>query len=285
MVSVFGYSLESVFTNGDPVEAIYANGVKVWPEITPSPGEYYIKWWPRSTSGSFVMDGEARWLQSYSGYYSGPFHFTTTSLCRLDDEGFKYTGVQIVETNAEVFGVAEFQECTSLLYISAPQCSRVLWPGYPQETVINRANTFYGCTSLKGVYFPELSFLGYYQFNSCSALTDVYLPECRIVFDGAFKGCTMLQDISLPMCTYIGNEVFLGCTSLSEVYLGNCSTIRASAFERCSNLTTIINGYSGVCSGIGAARSEVDIYVPLEWVSEYKSQYSNRASHIFPISN
>ena len=283
MVTTFGNNIVGAFTGGQSVEAIYTGSVKVWPSEPVPSGSYYIKWWPKDLSGSFTIGGEARWLQDYNGYYSGPFLFSSwyasnRGYC-LDNEAFRSTGVVAVETNLDALGFRAFADCSSLVYISASQCV-YLW-----RNDIRYAYTFVRCTSLRSAYFANLSMTGMGTFSGCSNLFDVYLPNCSNTGEYCFWNCINFPFIELPKCNIVDNNTFESCSNLREVYLPVCSYIGESAFNHCINLETLVLGYSGVCSGLGLTsyQSVISIFVPLEWVSEYKSRYTGRASMIFPI--
>lgn len=281
MVKTFGSDIEKVFTGGEPVEAIYAEGVKVWP--TTSSGEYYIKWWPKDLSGSFTIGGETRWLQDYSGYYSGPFLSTsyggrvTPSAYYIDSGAFTGTGVVAIETNLKLIGPMAFDRCESLVFVSASQCVSFM--------IANNDTTYtFGyCSSLREIYCDELGAVGQFGFTQCDNLIYVSLPKCTGIAGWAFQGCDLLEHIELPSCTFIATGAFQNCSRLEVVDLPVCSVITESAFKGCSSLSILTLGYSGVCSMSGAVPVNTDIFVPLEWVSEYKSTYPYHSSHIFPI--
>lgn len=285
MVRTFGSDIEKVFTNGEPVEAIYAEGVKVWPDNPTPSGGYYIKWWPKDVSGSFIIGGEARWLQDYSGYYSGPFLSIryagqSSSEYYIDSRAFEGTGVVAVETNLKLIGAHAFESCQSLVYVSAPQCSSFMRVGEGGTGTY----TFRNCNSLREVYFNNVSWVGTYTFTGCQSLIYVSIPKCGVIGEWAFMSCYALPELVLPSCYTLDNDVFPNCSSLSVVTLPVCSYIGESAFYSCSNLQYLTLGYSGVCSISGALiPSRTNIYVPLEWVSEYQSAYPSMSSHIFPI--
>lgn len=283
MVKTFGSDIEKVFTGGEPVEAIYAEGVKVWP--TTSSGEYYIKWWPKDLSGSFVIGGETRWLQDYSGYYSGPFssaswHDLSSKVYYIDSSAFQSTGVVAVETNLKAIGQNAFMDCTSLVYFSAPDCVQLGW----EDVALPIGYQFNGCTSLREVYFDNLKSVPGFAFEHCENLIYVNMPKCeRIVGAAAFLACYSLEYIVLPECVVIAQETFEYCSNLKGVTLPVCHGIGSNVFSHCPSLETLTLGYSGVCSGLGGLNYSASILVPLEWVSEYKSTYSTRASQIYPI--
>ena len=219
MIYTFGREISMDFTNGESVEAIYCEGVKVWPAITPEPepGEHYIKWWPKSASGSFIMYEEAHWLQEYSGYYSGPFQShtqeSTGTRYWTDKSAFKdVSTIQVVETNLDVLDNRAFEGCTSLSYFMASQCVYV------------SARAFHDCSSLISVYLPSCSIISEGAFWSCVNLRDVYLPNL-VAANGWFNfgGCFHLPEITLPKCRFLGNETFIVCSDLSYVDLPVCS--------------------------------------------------------------
>lgn len=276
-----------VFNNGESVDAIYCEGVKVWPDITPAPGEYYVKWWPKSASGSFIMGGEARWLQDYNGYYSGPF-LSYSNNYYIDSSAFTgNTDIYAIETNLPYIGKHAFSNCTSLLYVSASSCTFLM--GNSTNQALGQY-TFANCTSLLTVYMPLCSRVGQLAFYSCTNLRNVTLTSCRVLVEGAFYKCEHLPEITLPNCSAIDESVFMNCYDLSYVDLPICSKLHAGVFRSCSDLTAVYLGYSGVCSfetsvfrDTPIAYGSGSIFVPLEWVSEYKSTYSSLSSCIFPI--
>lgn len=275
MISTFGNNIISAFTGGISVKAIYTYGEKVWPSEPVPPTGYYIRWTPSDLSGSFTIGGEARWLQDYNGYYSGPFlsktirlpNYRTSVVHMIDAFAFQSTGVLAVETNLEFISQRAFMDCSSLMYVSMP------------NIVKTNGGVFRNCIRLGDVELPALSYLSANTFNGCSNLRDVSLPECRIIGldDPAFVQCYNLQSVYLPKCSALDNYAF-AYNGLSIIELPVCSIIGPSAFAYCSSLHTLILGYNGVAS-YGAnmfystqIRSNTgSIYVPLSWVSEYKS--------------
>ena len=286
MVTIYGEEITSAFTGGESVEAIYANGVKVWPS-DPS-GVYYVKWWPKSASGSFIMGGEARWLEDYNGYYSGPFlsmswtgHPSKSYV--MDAYAFRSTtGVQVIETNLVGISFGAFIDCTALV-VSASQCEATIWGNY------GITDTFVGC-DIRRVYLPVCSFIGGNQFSGCHSLSYVYAPQALTVGDFGFVGCHNLVDVELTNCGTLQDNAFQACYLLSDLYLPRCSAMGESVFLSCSNFSTLTLGYSGVCSGLAGALADSplyfghgSIYVPLEWLSEYKSTYRGLSGVFYPI--
>lgn len=287
MVITEGKSIIGAFTGGRSVAEIYTYGEKVWPKSEPAPGEYYIKWWPKDLSGSFIIGGEARWLQDYSGYYSGPFlettrvvDYSTIHLKTLDSSAFMSTGVTGIETNLEHFGSNAFTYCSSLLYVRA---SKLFWMDH---------GVFYACPNLYYVSVPELYSTKGAAFKGCSRLGTIDLPNINILYQAAFNDCTNLYEVSAPKCAMLGPdfEVFYKCYNLKSLELPNLWRIDGSALQN-NGLNTLVLASNSVVSlggdfsGTGITSSTGSIYVPLSLVSEYKSAsaWSYYSKIIYPI--
>lgn len=290
MVDVFGNSIIGAYTGGVSVKEIYANGVKVWPTSGPEPSEYYIKWWPQNLSGSFVIGGEARWLQDYQGYYNGPFltdWFTTVSksLPYIDHNAFRSTGIVKVETNLPCISDWAFAECLSLSSVSMPMWSVLV----PNDQYMG--NVFNGCTHLRTVSLPALPDLRFGTFQDCTNLIDVYLPNVSIIGGGilgggtAFGNCSNLQTISVPNLTTINPRGMAGA-GISVIELPNIEVIGKTAFEYCKKLDTVYIGPKLSSLGTDAFFSTKitsttgSIYVPISMLLSYKSGVLSNYSNI-----
>ncbi len=127
--------------------------------------------------------------------------------------------------------------------------------------------TFYGCSNLKEVVFPEgLETIELTAFGGCSQLEEIVFPEgLKTIGQSAFTGCSSLKSIQIPLsvtevrrcafesCTAlesltfqegkttekrkIGVLAFRGCTSLTEVMLPAGMEIEGGAFGGCTSLT------------------------------------------------
>ncbi len=127
--------------------------------------------------------------------------------------------------------------------------------------------TFYGCSNLKEVVFPEgLETIELTAFGGCSQLEEIVFPEgLKTIGQSAFTGCSSLKSIQIPlsvtevrMCAFesctalesltfqegettekrkIGVLAFRGCTSLTEVMLPAGMEIEGGAFGGCTSLT------------------------------------------------
>ena len=282
MIKVLGNNIVNAFTGGNPVNAIYTYGEKVWPISGPEPTEYYIKWTPSDVSGIFTIAGEARFLQSYNGYYNGPFSSRNVlesdigvPYYYIDNGAFASTNILTIDTNIRYVSGGAFQGCSSL--------QTVRMPG---RYVLNGA--FMNCTELQTISLPELKNLHPYTFDGCTKLKYVYLPNVTVIGAdyGAFYNCVNLLSVSLPKCKIIDDYGMAHC-GIYDISLPEISRINGSAFYSCSNLSTIYLGNTiptlgeGVFLGTKITSSTGSIYVPASLVDAYKSatnwsQYSNR---------
>ncbi|MBR1828601.1 MAG: leucine-rich repeat protein, partial [Atopobiaceae bacterium] len=118
------------------------------------------------------------------------------------------------------------------------------------------AYCFYGCSSLESISIPgNVKHIGNGAFEGCASLSDVSFlvgSESKgLTIDArAFAGCTRLESITLPSTLdTLSDDVFNGCTSLGAVtFLGIPSSLGASVFSGCSALHSVYipSGFSFV---------------------------------------
>ena len=283
MVTVYGNSIVSAYTDGVSVSAIYTHGVKVWPDESIPEGYYYIKWWPKSISGSFIMGGQARWLEDYNGYYSGPFlteRISGVDYPYIDQSAFKGVGIVGVETNIPYIRGDAFELCTSLSYVSATNTKLVMTGAFascyalsyielPELTRLY-SYTFDHCSNLKYAYFENVLSVGldYTPFYSCWNLTEVYLPKCSAIDDYGMKSCG-LSTIELPAIQRINGHAFEGCSNFQTLILPG------------SSIPSYIGEYA--FSGTKMDTSSARVYVPISMLLDYRSAWPGWASIIYPI--
>ena len=288
MIKTLGNNIVNAFTGGNPVKAIYTYGEKVWPTSGPEPTEYYIKWTPSDISGIFTIGGEARFLQSYNGYYNGPFLSSNVNesgvvvpYYYIDKRAFASTSILTIDTNIRYVSSFAFQGCSSL--------QTVRMPG---RYVLN--GVFRDCTELQTISLPEMKTLHPFTFEGCTKLRYVYLPNVKVIGEdyAAFSNCVNLLSVSLPKCKIIDDYGMASC-GIYEISLPKISMLNGYAFYSCSNLSTIYLGNTiptlgeGVFQGTKITSSTGSIYVPISKLLAYKSAsgwkyYSNR---IFPIQS
>ena len=272
MIKTLGNNIVNAFTGGNSVKAIYTYGEKVWPTSGPEPTDYYIKWTPSDISGIFTIAGEARFLQSYNGYYNGPFSSRNVlesgvgvPYYYIDKGAFVSTSILTVETNIRFVSSFAFQGCSSL------QTVRI-----PGRYVLNGA--FRDCTELQTISLPELKNLHPFTFEGCTKLRYVYLPNVTVIGEdyAAFENCVNLLSVSLPKCKIIDDYGMASC-GIYEISLPEISRINGYAFYSCSNLSTIYLGNTiptlgdGVFQGTKITSSTGSIYVPISKLLAYKS--------------
>lgn len=287
MIKTLGNNIVSAFTGGNPVKAIYTYGEKVWPISGPEPAEYYIKWTPSDVSGIFTIAGEARFLQSYNGYYNGPFSSRKVNesgvvvpYYYIDKGAFASTSILTIETNIRYVSSGAFQGCSSLQTVRMPgryvlngafmNCTELQTISLPELKNLHPF-VFEGCTKLRYVYLPNVTVIGpdYAAFENCVNLLSVSLPKCKIIDDYGMASCG-IYDISLPEISRINDRVFYSCSNLSTIYLGN----------------TIPTLGAGVFLGTKITSSTGSIYVPISKLLAYKSAsgWSKFSNIIYPIN-
>lgn len=126
-----------------------------------------------------------------------------------------------------------------------------------------RMGAFYGCTSLKNIYFPKLRIIGSTNaFRNCRALTEFITNEnfnSRLDVS-TFEGCTGLLKADFY---HIGTDGIgsyaLACLNLETVIFRNTDfvpSIEASAFGASNTKMNAGQGY---------------IYVPRSMIDQYKA--------------
>ena len=207
MIKTLGNNIVNAFTGGNPVKAIYTYGEKVWPTSGPEPTEYYIKWTPSDISGIFTIGGEARFLQSYNGYYNGPFSSRNVDesgvvvpYYYIDKGAFASTSILTIDTNIRYVSTGAFQGCSSLQTVKMPG-----------RYVLNGA--FMNCTELQTISLSELKNLHPFTFEGCTKLRYVYLPNVTFIGPdyAAFSNCVNLLSVSLPKCKIIDDYGMASC--------------------------------------------------------------------------
>ena len=287
MIKTLGNNIVNAFTGGNPVKAIYAYGQLVWPISGPEPTEYYIKWTPSDVSGIFTIAGEARFLQSYNGYYNGPFSSRNVlesgvgvPYYYIDKGAFASTSILTIDTNIRYVSAGAFKGCSSLQTVKMPG-----------RYVLNGA--FMNCTELQTISLSELKNLHPFTFEGCTKLRYVYLPNVTVIGEdyAAFSNCVNLLSVSLPKCKIIDDYGMASC-GIYEISLPEISMLNGHAFYSCSNLSTIYLGNTiptlgeGVFQGTKITSSTGSIYVPISKLLAYKSAsgWSVYSNIIYPIN-
>lgn len=187
-----------------------------------------------------------------------------------------------------------FKNCSKLKTLNLP----VL------EKIAN--NTFYYCSEIEKVDFPNVIYIGDdgsygsggKTFYYCTAVKEINLPKVTYIPYYCFYNCTSLTEVTFPEVTGIGSYAFQNCTALKKADLAKCSEIKGySSFYGCSTLEALILRTDTVCTlGSTSAFSNTPInsglgyiYVPSTLVEAYKSaanwsafQYKIRAIEDYP---
>lgn len=154
--------------------------------------------------------------------------------------------VHASNTSLQYFGGASFQDCTSLEYVSLPECLQKF----------DGKHMFYGCTNLKtadGInkVFENIAKNGgaipYGIFRGCSSLeTDiVFYDGLSGIGDYAFTTCAKVdsfKNLVIPnSVTFLGRSAFNACTQIESVTLSAALTDTSTGynFADCSSLKEI----------------------------------------------
>ena len=105
--------------------------------------------------------------------------------------------------------------------------------------------TFYGCSNLMSVTFPDsVTTIGDYTFYGCSNLTSVTFPgSVTTIGDSAFSKCSSLTSITISYrVTTIGDYAFSNCSNITSIYCKAKTppTIRDNTFYNVSPYSCII---------------------------------------------
>ena len=98
--------------------------------------------------------------------------------------------------------------------------------------------------ALEKVTLPQsLKLIGRSSFYHCSSLKEINFPEgLEIVDSNAFEGCSRLETVTLPhSVTKLGEYAFGNCESLKELTLSaGIKQIPPYAFDGCTSLTSVV---------------------------------------------
>ena len=153
--------------------------------------------------------------------------------------------------NVSKIGNKSFYECSNLKSISFPNAQTI---GY---------YAFYNCQSLESVSIPNAQTIGFGAFSSCSNLESVSIPNAQTIGYDAFEKCSNLASVSIPNAQTIGSSAFYGCSSLASVSIPNAKTIGGSAFYGCSSLKSVsIPNAQTIGTGALGNTAITDIVIP-----------------------
>ena len=182
----------------------------------PSAGDYTIKLWISSGSGTF-------------GFGHG-----TSSAYLLGNSTVQQTLISsFVGNNVASISHYAFLGCYSLTSITIPDSV---------TSIGDRA--FRYCYSLTSITIPDgVTSIGDYAFQYCYSLTSITIPD-SVTSIGiyAFSNCHSITSITIPDgVTSIGNYAFSNCYSLTSITIPDSVTnIGSSAFQYCYSIKQYI---------------------------------------------
>ena len=215
-----------------------------------------------NTPTSYVYVGrnlkKRRYSTSYDDYYD-QFYSTNIKVAEIGDKvtsmPFFYNSKQLKkvifskESNIEI-GDSIFMGCSKLSDIpennnvskigkkSFYECSNLASVSFPNAQTIEDY-AFYKCSSLASVSIPNAQTIGYNAFYGCKSLASVSIPNAQTIESSAFNNCSNLASVSFPNAQTIGQYAFYNCSNLASVSFPNAQTIGYGAFQYCSNLESI----------------------------------------------
>lgn len=142
--------------------------------------------------------------------------------------------------NLSRIGTGAFQNCTNLVLF------------YIRNTPITSTSPdlLSGCTKLKGVFLPDIKYIGSSTFKDCSSLASITIPDTVLIIStSAFENCTSLKNLSISSSSKlksIRRMAFKNCSSLNSFTFSGDSEkkfdIAQYAFQDCTSLENIVLG-------------------------------------------
>lgn len=217
--------------------------------------------------------------------------YNCTSLTGIDIPG----GVTRIGTRA-------FDSCENLANIALPEtmvtiedlafkgCKALTSVNFPSG-VTNISRSVFWESGLTSFTIPEgVTNISDNAFIRCTSLTSVSIPEgVTNIGNAAFEGCSSLTSVSIPTSvTNIGERTFLGCPTLTSVSISEgVTSIGDAAFRDCSSLTSVYCYASTPPnydkSAFWGNASNRKIYVPTDYVDDYKNNWSDYRDDIIGI--
>ena len=156
-----------------------------------------------------------------------------SGLTEIRDNAF-YSCIEVksmnIPSSVTELGANAFISCTALKTVALPTYDSE----YPDRTLVIKAETFSGCTSLESIYIPQhVTVISEYAFKNCSSMTAVTFQEEAIESGGKVIGYT-------SKIVSIGSYAFMGCSKLSTILIPDClQTIGTDIFRDTPSLGTI----------------------------------------------
>lgn len=219
----------------------------------------------------------------------------TTKEYSLTDYMFKgkknVTHVAIPSTYVSL-GAGEFNSSYSAVNGAFMNATGLVGVALPKTIQQIPDCAFYGCSALKNVSMPAVTYIGVLGFRS-AGLVCIVLPESvtelgTTVTDKAyvFQYCRSLIAISMPGVTNIGSRSFANSTLLYNINCPLLQKIPAMMFQNCSSLINL-NAPNTLSIGSNAFNNNtslVNVYAPNVNSIEQSafSECSNLISASFP---
>ena len=185
--------------------------------------------------------------------------------------------IKILTTNGKILTKENtLISVTPVDLIEAVQKNELLEYGNTNWTNI-KDYTFYDCTNLQKIYFPNVTNLGYASFRN-SGIIEADFPNVTTISQHVFWECKEMKIMKTPKLKKCVNSHCMDCKKLETVYLNSVTEIESSSFYNCLNLKDVYFGIDGVVTLKGtnvfssAGRDNlgyVNIHVKAEYVDQY----------------
>lgn len=185
--------------------------------------------------------------------------------------------IKILTTNGKILTKENsLISVTPVDLIEAVQKNELLEYGNTNWTKI-KDYTFYDCTNLKKIYFPNVTNLGYASFRN-SGIIEADFPNVTTINQHVFWGCNEMKIMKTPKLKKCVNSHCMDCKKLETVYLNSVTEIDGSSFNNCLKLKDVYFGIDGVVilkstSVFSSAGRDNLGYVNIHVKAEYADQY------------
>lgn len=154
---------------------------------------------------------------------------------------------ELAASNKDILVTLDLSEVTGLTCLEG---------AYSYSDADYASKSFYGCSNLKGIIFPNtLEKIGSSAFKNCTSLKSIIVPDSvTSIGSGVFSGCTALEEITLP-------------------FVGESATAENQSQE------SLFGYIFGSSSYVGAITTEQRYF----YTSYYSSEYRNTTYYLPPL--
>ena len=242
---------------------------------------------PDASLPNYRLNNDGKTLLAWINYKSQIIDMSKTPLNLVEKiEEAAFAGNKAIQkvifgTQLATIGASAFKKCY-----------------YLEEVEFNKNLTeihdtaFENCWYLTTLNLPNsLQTIKKQAFHNCTGLRTVKIPKsCKSIEFAAFEECKSLTEVQIDEgLKEIGQNVFEGCTALQSVVLPSTLKKLSSAVFKRSGVkkVTFLGAYpeNGIDeNAFSEAGSLNDIFVPAEYLDEYKSYFPEIKGLFKPIN-